>query len=181
MANSKLSKFFNGITTDRIVSLSAMFVSILTLITFVYQTRLMKVQSQLSVMPHLGVLTNSGPNPPFLELELINQGVGPAIIEERIIYHEGKAHKMELIDLIRQTGNILDSLGVVSYASTNAGSVIPAGESIILFRVEGDQGKVSMAAEYLQSLDLGFDIIYRSIYNKRWKIDGQNDFPIELN
>ena len=181
MANSKLSKWFNGITTDRVVSFSAMFVSILTLITFVYQTRLMKVQSQLSVMPHLGVLTNSGPDPAFLELELINQGVGPAIIEERIIYHDGKPYEMELVEFMRQRGNILDSLGVVSFASTNAGSVIPAGESIILFKIEGDDRKVVMAAEYLQSLDLGFEIIYRSIYNKRWRIDAQNDFPVELN
>lgn len=181
MANSKLSKWFNGITTDRVVSLSAMFVSILTLITFVYQTRLMKVQSQLSVMPHLTILRNSGPDPAFIELELINQGVGPAIIEDRKLFHEGKAYDMELIEFIRQAGNILDSLGIVSYASTNAGSVIPAGESIILFKIEGDERKVVMAAEYLESLDLGFEIIYRSIYNKRWKIDAQNDFPIELN
>ena len=54
-------------STDRIVSISAIFVSLLTLITFINQNRLLQKQAALSVLPYLSVSSsyNTGDNCSF--------------------------------------------------------------------------------------------------------------------
>ena len=50
-------KKFNA---DRILGISAMVISLLTLAIFIYQTDIMRVQSKLSVKPRLDFTTNQG-------------------------------------------------------------------------------------------------------------------------
>ncbi len=50
---------FRKLDSDKILSLSAMFISICTLVVFLYQTNLIRKQQYMSVYPHL-LLGNYG-------------------------------------------------------------------------------------------------------------------------
>ncbi|MEO0789852.1 MAG: hypothetical protein AAFY36_14380, partial [Bacteroidota bacterium] len=67
-------------TSDRIVSMSAIFISLATLFVFVYQTNLIREQQHLSVYPHLS-LGNAYSGSLNYQQVLSNEGIGPAFIE----------------------------------------------------------------------------------------------------
>ena len=82
-----MKKNFNA---DRIIGLSAMLISLMTLIIFLYQTNLIKKQSVLSVRPRLTFSKNidktvtvkdsTNSTTISIRLTLRNNGLGPAII-----------------------------------------------------------------------------------------------------
>ena len=65
------------LNTDKILGLSAMLISICTLIVFLYQTNLIKKQQYMSVYPYL-TLGNNGSFTADYEYSLTNNGIGPA-------------------------------------------------------------------------------------------------------
>ena len=67
--------------SERILSLSAMSISIMTLVIFIYQTNLMSKQNDLSILPYLQVSTSNNSEGNSYLLSVQNHGVGPAIIE----------------------------------------------------------------------------------------------------
>lgn len=181
MSKSFFSKVWSNWNTDRIVGLSAMFISLLTLITFVYQTNLMKQQAALSVLPFLSVSTSYSSN--SFQLTLINEGVGPAIIESRKIFHEGEVYDEEFHEYIRRHIPYLDTLSGISYGSIDYGSVVPAGEEIYLVAAFESQESIELLASKVEELDnssLDFEIVYRSIYEERWKITSSDQLPVKL-
>lgn len=86
----KMKLTFNA---DRIIGLSAMLISLMTLFIFLYQTNLLREQSRLSVRPRLAFSKNinklvtmnvsDSTNSTLINitLSLRNDGLGPAIIE----------------------------------------------------------------------------------------------------
>ena len=76
-------------TSDRIVSFSAISISLFTLIVFARQTSIIEKQSRLSALPYLNMEAGYNPDEDFITLTLNNYGVGPAIIEEMNISYEG--------------------------------------------------------------------------------------------
>ncbi|MBT8310320.1 MAG: hypothetical protein HKO72_01275, partial [Flavobacteriaceae bacterium] len=70
-------KFWNS---ERVVSFSAMFISLLTLFIFIKQTNIIERQSRLSALPYLMVETSNNSEDNTFEIEIVNHGVGPAII-----------------------------------------------------------------------------------------------------
>lgn len=181
---SFFSKIWDNWNTDRIVALSAMSISILTLITFIYQTSLMKKQATLSVLPYLSVSSsyNTSSNPSF-KLILINEGVGPAIIESRKVFFEGKEYKEEFFEFLKRQLPELDTMDHISHGGFDYGSVLPPGEEIYLIAGFDDRRVVDFLAGSLNSLndkDLDYEIIYRSIYGERWRIDNISSMPEKL-
>ena len=67
--------------SNKILGISAMSISFLTLIIFIYQTNLMSKQNYLSILPYLGISTSNNPANSNYTISLDNFGVGPAIIE----------------------------------------------------------------------------------------------------
>ncbi len=182
---SFFSKIWNNWNTDRIVALSAMSISVLTLITFIYQTSLMKKQSQLSVLPYLTVSSsyNSSNENPSFKLILINEGVGPAIIESRKVFFEGKEYNEDFFDFLSKQLPELDTMDNISHSSFDYGSVLPSGEEIYLIAGFGDREVVDYLAVSLNNLnekELDYEIIYRSIYGERWRIDNNGGLPDKL-
>jgi len=183
-SESLFSRFWSSWSTDRILGLSAMFISLLTLITFVYQTNLMKKQAGLSVLPYLAISSTyaNGADPTY-QLKLVNQGVGPAIIESRIIRYNNKEYRGEFHEFLVEQMPALDTLSGLSYAAFDYGSVLPSGEEIFVIAAFEDLEVVNLVAsklEELAELGLDYEIIYRSIYDDRWMITSQSDLPTKL-
>jgi hypothetical protein len=68
------------IKSDNRLSFSAIFISICTLMLFLYQTNLIRKQQFMSVYPHLS-LQNEGSFTNNYKYILKNDGIGPAIIK----------------------------------------------------------------------------------------------------
>lgn len=60
---------FKKISTDRLLGTSAMVINVLTLIIFIYQTDIMRLQSKLSVKPRLDFTTNQGGNDSLISFQ----------------------------------------------------------------------------------------------------------------
>jgi len=79
------------ISADRIVSISAIVVSLGTLFIILYQTNLTRQEQKASVMPYLQFApnTNSGMSNIYLE----NKGLGPALITNYRIFNQEQEYQ----------------------------------------------------------------------------------------
>lgn len=182
---SFMDSLFKG-RADRIVALSAIFISLMTLFTFISQNKLLKKQAALSVLPYLAVTSSySNAADPTYQLRLTNQGVGPAIIEHQKIQYQGKVYEGEFFDFLRDQIPGLDSLSGISRASFDFGSILPSGDELFLIGVFDDLDAVNTVASKIEELSSGedaltYEIVYRSIYGERWKITESSELPVEL-
>lgn len=173
-------------SSNRIVSMSAIFISLMTLLTFIYQNNLLQKQAQLSVLPYLAVGTNynNGDNPSF-KLRLNNRGVGPAIIESQKIFYKGKTYEDDFYDFLKEHLPGLDTLDDISNATFDLGHVLPSGEELTLIEASNNIQVVNLIASKIEELSieesgLEYEVVYRSIYGQRWKITQSSNLPQEL-
>ncbi|MGX1930240.1 hypothetical protein [Flagellimonas sp. 2504JD4-2] len=171
-------------SSDKLVGLVAILISLITLIIFVKQTNIIEKQSRLSAMPYL-LLSQSyvGAENKF-SLELINHGVGPAIIDSTVIIYQGKVHHKELYEFLTSELEAMDSIPILNYATLEKGSAIPAGGERNILTVGGSKQAFDaflVLFEELQANGLDFEIRYRSIYDDQWRIGSDTDLPEKLN
>ena len=170
-------------TSDKIVSFAAIGISIFTLFIFVKQTNIIEEQSHLSVMPYLLMETaNNGENKTF-SIEIVNYGVGPAIIESRIIYFQDKEYDLEFVDFLNNHIPNTDSIKVINNSTLQKGFALPAGASRNLIKVGGDDYSYQNFLKIMQTIQsdsFNYKIRYKSIYGDRWMISAETNAPVEL-
>ena len=179
---------FRKLSTDRILGLTAMTVSLMTLIIFIYQTDLLRQQNHISVLPYLAIssTTNSANN--TFEINVINHGVGPAIIESAEIIFEGSVYNFEdyednMMDVLRAIDVRTDSLRNYSTSVLNPGIAIPLNEQRQVFGIIQSPDDFRLVTSMMQDLlgrGLDYRIVYRSLLDDRWEISGSIDGPIKL-
>ena len=174
--------------TDRIIGLSAMMISILTLIIFIYQTNIMRNQSRLSVQPRLIISSNSITTDSLytFRLNLLNKGLGPAIIESISILYKDKKLEARFDDFVAaQFPAFDDYAALVSNTYLSVGSTISAGEIQNLYAVEIPIANLEKLIKYL-GIEPGEDpieieVVYASIYKEKWRINSTEEgHPVEL-
>ncbi len=177
------------INVDRVVGLSAMLISLITLIMFIYQTNIMYKQSRLSIRPRLSFTTKYHYSAGKLEYSTIlkNKGIGPAIIEKTEIELDGKKYPMDLEYFFNKTYPKMKEWGnFTNFSNLAVGATLSADESRILFAYEFDEKYTEEISRYLKVEDqekLPFNIIieYTSMYEEKWKIDVQeNGRPVSM-
>ena len=173
--------------TDRILGLSAMTISLLTLIIFIYQTNIMRKQSRLSVTPRLSFLQQEITNDSsyIYRNNMVNKGLGPAIIESVTIIYEGERINLRFSDFFEKYfPRYKEFVSMESDTKLSRGSTLTAGETVNFFTIAAPIKTVKAFQEYMQVKDdnLPFDIevIYRSIYKERWEVYMLSEEPIEL-
>lgn len=174
--------------SGRILSLTAMVISFITLIIFIYQTNLMSRQNYLSILPYLSLSTsdNSADNSYVLSLE--NYGVGPAIIEKVAIIHGGKTFDLtdfdnEVYHVLKNRMPAMDSIKSFSHSTLDKGMAIPVNTSYRILEVKNSRKDYQLLRNGLRQLleeGLYFEIIYRSIQNERWRITNDTEGPEKL-
>ncbi|WP_143542357.1 hypothetical protein [Robiginitalea sediminis] len=170
-------------TTDKIVSLVAMGISLLTLVIFVRQTDIIEQQSHLSVMPYLRLEMSNDNQNHFTKMELFNYGVGPAIIESRELYYKGQWLDMEFADFFRSKVPEMQEITLVANANLAPGQAIPSGGTRLLLQMCDTQEchrRLFIAMQALQEGDFDYRIRYRSIYGDRWEIRSGQSEPLAL-
>jgi hypothetical protein len=163
--NEKSANGFR-ISTEMIVSLSVIFVSIATLFVYVYQARIMQSQLHASVWPYVEWGTTN-----YKKFEIIvqNKGIGPALVKNLQMKIDGKK--------ISGYAELLDSLFgkkrqkyffITSYLNRR---VLAAGEIVKPIQVEGSLFATKIDSA-LRKHNFELEICYCSIYNDCWKTNG---------
>lgn len=173
---------------DRTLALSAIFISLMSLILLVLQTSESRKHNRLSVQPRLSFIGHSylSKKDATYGLSLINKGLGPAIIEKAYITYLGKEYDVNFTELIE---NLTPSLGPLidnkETTSINEGTTIIPTEDVRLYELKvlaENSETFTHQIDSLQLLEIDVTVVYTSIYGERWKINhlSKNAYPEEL-
>lgn len=171
-------------TSDKLVGLVAVLISLTTLIIFVRQTNIMDKQSRLSAMPYLVIETSNNGIENTFGIDVINYGVGPAIIDEVKINYKGKVFTEDFRDFINAQFPQMDSINLISSASLDPGSAISSGGDRTIIKIGGNEKDYFAFLDLMSKMqgDSTFDytIRYKSIYNDLWEIKDKSNFPLKI-
>lgn len=118
---------------EKIVGLTALIVSLLTLIVFVYQTNLLRKQQYMAAYPHLSLMNEKSGTLQY-SFGLSNHGVGPAFIESVKVSASNDMVYDDIIHYVEKTMGKQDSINYV-YSNLWVGRLIPANEKINLIQL----------------------------------------------
>lgn len=165
--------------TDRLLGLSAILLSLCTLIVFFYQTSLIRKQQYMSVYPYLEI-GHTGVHTKEYSFTVENKGVGPAIIEDFFVGKKGKLIQQDFADFFLKEVKSNENLRI-SYANLYSGKLISENEIVEIFK-SNDTTDYSSEKLYsiLQYENMEFELIYSSVYGEKWKITHKSAKPIKL-
>lgn len=174
--------------SDKIVGVSAMGISFITLLIFVYQTNLMRKQNHLSILPYVAISISDDAANTTYRLDLMNHGVGPAIIDQVVIKYKGEVIDLTtyddvMLNFIREQHHSLDSLASFSYATLEKGMALPANTTYTILEVNKSAKDYTLVKDALESLIKGglyFEVYYSSIQQEHWRISNATQGPVKL-
>lgn len=178
---TKESKFWNS---DKLFGLSAMLVSLVTLIIFVKQTTIMDRQSRLSALPYLMIEQSIDTENQRIKFTLVNHGVGPAIVESRKITYEGRDYNQDFYLFLTKSVPELDSIEPYNWSSVYRGQAIPSNGRLTMIAIGNNKDEFSAFDGFLKKLQANqsfdYEILYSSIYGEKWKISNKSEIPEKL-
>lgn len=159
------------LSTEMIVALAAIVVSIMTLFVYIYQARIMQEQQHTSVWPHVEWATTyySEVSQEFY-ISVVNKGVGPALVNDTKLYLDDKAYSYNeysefMKDLLGQGKR--DSLWIVYSVADNR--VLAPGDEVKIFHVKNWREARIPKVDFNR---IRYTLCYCSIYNDCWTTDG---------
>ena len=178
------------INPDRIVSISAIIVSVGTLLLILYQTNLIQKHQKASVMPSLFIGYGvSGEDDIKETIWVSNQGLGPAFIENVNIIHEGEIYNTDPYGYI----STIESNDKSTYINRlNSGRIIPANEGITIYeKITDSTSKIVISNFFAFSYEIDrmpthninkavIEIVYKNVYGDKWKIRSNQTTPTEI-
>lgn len=181
-----MAKFKIKWNSERILGMSAMSISFITLIIFIYQTNLMSKQNYLSILPYLQLSTSNAPENNSFELSIQNYGVGPAIIESVKLQFKGEEYDLKdynhyLYDFLVSQDPELDSITHVDKSTLNPGMAIPPNINYRIFEVTTEKDYNSFLKSFvLIDGNLNWEIKYKSMQDEHWVITNHTQGPKKL-
>lgn len=168
-------------TTDKIMSTSALFISVISLIGLLYQSylareenKLIQKQQSASVLPYLHQWYSEYDN--NFKLIVGNKGVGPAFIKKvEIVLDSAKTfnNTNALFDEIFNTSKSLDTIPHIT-SNLLSGFVLPANEDIKLIEIE-HKNNIDAFKMVLGSRHILFKITYEDVYGTQWLLSNLNE------
>jgi hypothetical protein len=167
-------KYFTSWKSEKLMSFTAFLISIGTFITFAYQTHLIQKQQFRSVLPYLMITNYTGyinQDQKTISLQLLNNGIGPAFVEDLTISYKGKEYK-SVYDFFIQ-GIYPDHKISVGRNDIIAGYSIPAGQALPLL-TSNDSQATTVLEKVFTSDGFSFEIVYSSLYEENWRLSYKN-------
>lgn len=175
----KIKKKINW-TTDKIMSTSALFISVISLIALLYQSylareenKLIQMQQSASVLPHLNQWYSNYNN--TFKFVVGNKGVGPAFIDEVEIALDSE-HKFnntkDLFDYIFKNNKVLDTIPY-TYSTLVKGFVLPANEQIDILEIKNAK-HIQPIRDALNNENIIYKIVYKDVYGSKWVLTNDN-------
>ncbi len=167
-------------TTDKIMSTSALFISVISLIALLYQSylareenKLIQMQQSASVLPHLNQWYSNYNN--TFKFVVGNKGVGPAFIDEVEIALDSE-HKFnntkDLFDYIFKNNKVLDTIPY-TYSTLVEGFVLPANEQIDILEIKNAK-HIQPIRDALNNENIIYKIVYKDVYGSKWVLTNDN-------
>lgn len=180
--------------TDKWIAISAMIVSVGTLVALSYQSLLMRDSERASKLPYLYISMQSNDRTGNI-LQLTNSGIGPALIDEVHVEYKGQTYPTDAYDFIlgQKPDFAKTGLGV---DKIQKGRLIPAGITVQM--VEAGTSPAALPGmlrlfeiaevprDWYKSLGVaGGDkavlvITYTSVYGQRWRVRSDRIVPDSL-
>ena len=171
----KILLFLQGLNQRPVIAIMATVVSICALCVSLYQTQLSRQQQLAAVWPYLsigGYGTANG-NKQSWGVRVVNNGLGPAIIESVTVRYAGQVQPFQVFTDSLYAKNVrLDALKSLNYAvdEIKRGEVIAAGSTVEWISFELDFSKKlpgnPSTLQFLPNLEML--IQYTSLYGERW-------------
>jgi hypothetical protein len=163
---AKKKKFWSS---EKLMSVAAVFISLLTLAVFLYQTNLIKKQQYMSVFPYLEI-GNAGSGSDSYEFYIENKGIGPALLTDVILSYKKKPLDKSLQEFVTSKTSDKDSF-YFQYSSIYSGRLISPNESIpLIYNTDKNENSADRLYEIINDSDFEFIIEYQSIYEEKWRI-----------
>lgn len=176
-------------TTDKIMSTSALFISVISLIALLYQSylareeyKLIQQQQSASVLPHLNQWYSN--NNESFKLIIGNKGVGPAFIKSVELTLDGSKTFNNSDDLFKDifsNSSTLDTIPSIN-STLIKGLVLTANEMINVIEIKGRKNIAAFRKEF-ETKDINFNIIYEDVYGAQWLLTnqgGNDNAPIPI-
>ncbi|PQJ79273.1 hypothetical protein [Polaribacter porphyrae] len=173
------------IQADKIIAISAMLVSLLTLILFVYQISLQHNESRLSVAPRISFSQEYGTrieniissqdtiSNKFIiyNIFLENKGLGPAILKSVDFLYQDK--KIEIESFIQKNQKFRNLLKIDEITSFSDGAILSKNEKVKLFelsvkKIDEHQFYNLANIKKLEEL-IEISVVYESLYEEVYK------------
>lgn len=168
-------------TSDKVVSFVAICISLFTLYIFVKQTNIIEEQSRRSVMPYLMLESSNNSENNKYSISIVNYGVGPAIVESRVIHYKEKVYDMELYEFLQKQIPEMDSVELLNTTTLQVGVAIPSSSERNVITAGGDKSSYINFLRIMRKLSeegFNYEIKYRSIYDEHWMISGKDQVPV---
>lgn len=168
-------------TTDKIMSTSALFISVLSLVGLMYQSylareenKLIQMQQSASVLPYLHQWYSEFDN--SFKLIVGNKGVGPAFIKEVKLVLDSTKTFDNTYDLFNDIFKSNKSLDTITFINNNllSGFVLPANEEINLIEIQ-DNNSINAFKLVFNSRKILFKIVYEDAYGSQWLLSNLNE------
>jgi hypothetical protein len=179
-------KFWNA---EKLLGVSALLVSVASVLAIFYQTHLMQKQQYASVLPYLE-LWNTGGGDNY-RLLLINNGTGPAFVKDVKVHYQGKIYAMDHHNFWYQQMYLPDSVKWEAllakdstrksyfYGNLYRGRVIKSGEEFALFTITNSPEMVQALGGMFGNNTARLEVTYTSIYDEEWRLKGTGSVPIK--
>ncbi|RZN83060.1 MAG: hypothetical protein EVB11_06060 [Winogradskyella sp.] len=174
-------------TTDKIMSTSALFISVISLIALLYQSylareenRLIQMQQSANVIPYLQF--ESIYNVRSFSIHMVNKGVGPAFVKrvsfavnDSIFDNSTKA----LLYITKERINRGDSIAYNGSITIKENTVVQPGENISVFEISAINNEnfsgVKSFKNYLNNSPPVFILLYEDIYGNQWELSNKEN------
>jgi hypothetical protein len=171
-------KRLSSISTDRVLSVTAILIGMATTGIYLVQTRLIMNQQHASVWPCLQLTTtNNGEEngEDYFQIEVKNKGVGPAIVRRVDVYYKGQRHE-SISDLFGvYIGNKYD--GIAFRNSSLEGLTVAIQEEIRPLVIQ--KSKVGNGfKKFYYSDSVSVAIYYQSVYKKNFVCSKKGNFEL---
>ncbi|WP_417456823.1 hypothetical protein [Kordiimonas sp.] len=178
------------IRLEVLVSITAMVTAVAAVVVAILQTQVMHEEAsmerehqRLSVMPALLVYTGShiGDDKGSFNVGLVNQGIGPAVIESFSAKVEG-VESADWEELVAQgTGGQVQIAGDarnvdgVTLSDLTPGTVVPAGENVVPIKLDTTPENAAILRDFSDRLVVS--VCYCSLYEECWNTSNQRARP----
>lgn len=180
---TKLQKVKKKITwtTDKIMSTSALFISVLSLVGLMYQSylareenKLIQMQQSASVLPYLHQWYSEYQD--TYRLIVGNKGVGPAFIKHVEITLDSTKKFDNTNDLFSEIFRTTEGFDTIPHNMSNlvTGFVLPANQDISLIVIENKQN-INVVKGVLNQRQIDFKIVYEDVYGTQWQLSNLNE------
>ena len=177
---------FQNWSTDRVLSISAFFISIISLIALLYQSylareeyKLMQKQQSASVMPYLNqFFTNTKGN---YRIVFGNDGLGPAFIRSAKFTMTDSPTFTKTDDFLRYLAESYKGLDTLkyTYSTMSEGTLMPANSTQEMVSFQTSE-EYRLFYNVLVEHGFNFEIEYEDVYGERWRLRFDEDIPQKI-